>query len=66
MHWYFSQQQKEYIFVEATYSTFMTLRPKTHLNQMNFFNFNFFILLIINGKIISNIEKDKSTFDKEK
>ncbi len=30
---------------------------------MNLINFKKKILLIINGKIISNIEKDKSTFE---
>jgi hypothetical protein len=58
---------KKNIFLLKSHSQHLwLLRPKTHLNQMNLINFKKKILLIINGKIISNIEKDKSTFEKEK
>jgi hypothetical protein len=45
----------------------MTFKAKNAFEPNEFNQFQkIYILLIINGKIIFNIEKDKSTFDKEK
>ncbi len=59
----FPNNKKNIFLLKSHSQNLWLLRPKTHLNQMNLINFKKKILLIINGKIISNIEKDKSTFE---